>query len=476
VEETHALSEQLERIEQEITELSTFVRQHARSIGLRPPARPVVQVATLDGLARSEPPGGDVINWPVPPIGTGTGGMVSVDSVLTALEAATEASKNGVSEELEDGDRTIYVSDTPLGRTPETWSCPTPPPNTPAPVFTPTSAEIRPNSFSIRTSFPPPSLLGIPDGSPSILDQVTNAQLLGSLDNLRRIMDRFIRRQQITNDTLEDLRGRIPAQQMEGPGVSWLTNDTQVLNHISQSLRTISNQLRMGSGDDPVEVPAPSRSPVALDVQNGTTVSQATPQTVLTPSSPLPQPPIHVARNSTLTTPPSSSSAAYPRIHTINEPTQRLSIWQPRARRVVPRRRVFSEPASSAWQTTSGHRELREQEREQAPGDSGTSSITSRRPSILRSQSPDRTPLSSAQYDTPGKPNVSTSARLMVCRVQLRVSPGQCLNSAQYQRSVSAPVAHEGVSVKLKPKKRSVAWASPVVSVRPLATVLVSLI
>lgn len=46
----------------------------------------------------------------------------------------------------------------------------------------------------------------------------------------------------------------------------------------------------------------------------------------------------------------------------------------------------------------------------------------------------------------------------------------------QYQRSVSAPVTHEGVSVQSKPKKRSVAWASPVVSVRPLATLLFLLI
>jgi hypothetical protein len=52
------------------------------------------------------------------------------------------------------------------------------------------------------------------------------------------------------------------------------------------------------------------------------------------------------------------------------------------------------------------------------------------------------------------------------------MSPRKCLNTIQYQRSVSAPVAHDGVGVKSKPKRRSVAWASPVVSVRPLATPL----
>ena len=469
VEETH---EQLERIEQELIRLSTFVRQHARSMGLRPARERVVPVANLDALARSGPPGEDIITWSTPPTG---GRMESVDNMLTPLEAATEPSENGSPEELEDDNQRAKLSDTPLAPTPESWSRPTPPLNTPAPIFTPMSAGRRSESSSIRPNLPPPSFLSVPDGSRSILAQVTNAELLGSLNDLRRIMDRFIRRQQITNDTLEDLRGRISVQQMEGLGVGGLASNTQALNHISQSLGAIADQLHTGSGGESTELSAPFRSPIALDAQNDAIVPESTPQIGSAPCSPLPQPPsIRLAPNPALTSPPSSSSAAYPRTHAANALVQQPSIWRPRARRVVPRRRVFSEPTSSAWQTASGLCKLREQERERAPDDSGTPSIASRRPSILRSHSPDRTPLSSAQSKTSGKPNVLTGIRPTVCCVQLSASPQKCLNAIQYQRSVSVPIAHEGVDVKSKPKGRSVAWASPLVSVRLLAITLVS--
>jgi hypothetical protein len=463
-EETHALVEQLERIKWELMRLSAFVRQN-NSTGFRSFGGQVVPVANLD---EPEPPGESTVIWPTPPAGTETGGVESADGILIALEAVTGASEASGSEGLGDGGQRTHVSFPPLAPTLESWSRPTPPPNTPTSVFASASSGRGTESSSIWANLPPPSFLSVPDGSPPMLAQVTNTQLMGSLSDLHRTMDRFIRRQQITNDMLEDLRGRIPVQQMQGLGVSELTNYTQVLSHIYQSLRTVADQLRTSSGNEPVEVSAPSRSPISFDVQTDATVSQATLKEGSTPSSPLPEPPsIHLARLLPLTSPPSASGAAPPRTHAPNETSQQPSIWQPRARRVVPRRRVFSEPSSSASQKTGGLRELREREREQAPSDSGTSTIASRRPSILRSQSPDRRPLSGAQCKTPNKPNVLTGVRPMVCCIQLRVCLRKCLNAAQYQRSVSAPVAYEGVSVKSKPKRRSVAWASPVVSVRP---------
>ena len=426
VEETHALSEQLERIEQQLMRLSTFVQRRARSIGLRPSGEPVVSVANLDGLARSEPLVEEVINWPTPP----TGGRIieSVDNMPTTLEAATEASEKGGSEELEDADLRAQLSATPLSLTPESWSHPTPPPNSPASIFTPTSAGRRSESSSIQPNPPPPSFLSVPDGSRSMSAQVTNAELFGSLNDLRRVMDRFIRWHQITNDSLEDLRGHITVQQMEGLGVNGLASYTQALNHISQSLGAIADQLHTGSSCGSTKLPAPLRSSIAFDAQKYAIVPQATPQIRSAPSSPLPLPPsIGLAHNPALTSLPSSSSAAY--THATNDTIQRPSIWQPRARRVVPRRRVFSEPASSAGQTASGLRNSIEQERVRAPNGSGTPSTAIRLPSILRSQSPDRTPLSGAQSKTSGKPNVSTEIRPTVCCVQVRARPRKCLNA-----------------------------------------------
>jgi hypothetical protein len=291
----------------------------------------------------------------------------------------------------------------------------------------PTSAGSGSGSFPIRPNLPPLSFLSDPDNSPSKLAKMTNAQLVESLNDLRGIMDCFIHRQQITNKTLEDLGGRTPVQQTEGLGVSGLANHTQAFNHISQSLRVIADRLRASSNEDLVEAPAPSRTVIPFDEQSDATVLQATPQTRLVLPSPLLQPPsIHRARNPALTSPPSSSSAAYPRTHVIGEPLQRPSIWKPRARRLVPRR-VLSEPASSTWQTTGGLRGLEKREREQTPGGSRIPSIANRRPSLPHSQSPDRTPLRGVQYEASIKPKVSTSVRPTVCCVQLRANPQKCL-------------------------------------------------
>jgi hypothetical protein len=253
--------------------------------------------------------------------------------------------------------------------------------------------------------------------------------------------------------------------------VSELTNCIQALDRISQSLKTIDDQLHTSA---PVRVSAPSLSSVPLDVGNDTIPPQTVSHTSPTPSSPPPQlSSIYLARDPALTDPPSPSNVARSRTHARYEPLQRPAIWKSRARRVVPRSRVFSEPEPSAWQTTSNLLDLREKEIGQAPGNTEILGIASRsrRPSILRSQSLDRPPLSSAQHETTSKPNISTNLCPTVCCVQLRVSPRKCLNIVQYQ--LSAPVAHKGVDTKSNPKKRSVAWASPVVSVRPLATLLV---
>ena len=414
-EETHALAEQLERIEGELTRLSAFVRQNNKSIGLRPSGERVVPIANLDGLASPEPPGEDTVTRPTPQARNGI-------DMLTALDAATGASEVGGSEELGHRGQRTYVSRPAL--TPESWSHRTPPPNTPTSVFASASSSRRTEPFSIDASLPFHSFLSVPDGSPPILAQVTNTQLMGSLSDLRRTMGRFIRRQQITNDMLEDLRDRVPVQQMEGLGVGGLANYTQALSYIYQSLGTVADQLRTSSGNESVEISAPSRSPIALDIQTGVNVSHATPQESPTPSSPLHESPsVHLARIPSSTSPPNAPTADHPRTYALNEPPQQPSIWQPRARRVVPRRRVCSAPSSSALQQTGGLRELRERGRGQPPGDSGTSSISSRRPSILRSQSPDRRPPSSAQYEAPDKPKALTSVRPMVCSVQLRVSP-----------------------------------------------------
>lgn len=362
VEERHTLAEQLERIERELLHMSAFVRQHNGGVGLR-------------------------------------------------LEAATGTSGTSGSEELGDGDQRTYVScPTPVS-TQESWSHPTPPPSTHTVAFVSASPPRRTDSFSTQTN---PSFLSVPASSPPILAQVTNIQLMGSLSDLRRTMDRFIRRQQITNDMLEDLRGRIPVHQMERLGVSRLANYTEVLSHISQSLRTVPDQLRTSSGNALVEVSASSQSPIALDVPTDVNVPQATPQENSTSSSPLPEPPS--IRVPSLTSPPSASGAGYLHTHAPNELLQQPSIWQSRKRRVVPRRRVFSEPSSPASQKMDS-RELRGREREQALGDSGTSSIASHRPSILRCRSPDRWPLGGAQHETSDKPNVLTIARPMVCCV-----------------------------------------------------------
>ena len=367
-EEKHALAEQLERIEHEVLHLSAFVRQHNGGVGLR-------------------------------------------------LDAATGASATDGSEELGDGDQRTYVPCPPPVSTQESWSHPTPPPSRHTAAIVSASSPRRTDYLSIQTNLQPPSFLSVPASLPPILTQGTNTQLMGSLSDLRRTMDRFIRRQQITNDMLEDLRGRIPVHPIEGLGVSGLENYTKVLSHISQSLRTVPDRLRTSSGNESVEVSAPSPSPIALDVQTGVNVSQATPQENSTPSSPLSGPPsIHIARVPSLTGPPSAPGAGYPHRHAPNELLQQPSIWQSRPRRVVPRRRVFSEPSSPALKRT-GSRELREREREQAAGDSGTSSIASHRPSILRCQSPDRWPLGGAEYETPDKPNVLAIARPMVCCV-----------------------------------------------------------
>lgn len=409
------MSQQLNRIEEQLTHLSEFVRQHARRIGLRPSGEPVVSVANLDRSARSEPPGEDAITWPTPPTGDRT---ELVDNMLVTLKAATEASENGSSEELEDEDQRSQLSAAPVALTPKSRSRPAPPPNTPASTFTPISAGKGPVSSSIQPNLLSPSFLKIPDGSRSIVAQVTNAELVESLNVLRRVIDCFIRWQRTTSDMLEDLRGRIPVQQMEGPGVSGPPSCTQALNHIPQSLGAIADQLPTSSDSEWTKLSAPFGSPVALDTQKDSTIPKATPQIRSAPCSPLPQPPsVRLAHNSALSSLPTSSSAAYPRIHTNNGPIQRLSIWQPRARRVVPRRRVFSEPASSACQTASGVCNSIEQERERAPDDSGTPNTAIRRPSILRSRSPDRTPPSSAQSKTSGKANVSTSVRPTVCCV-----------------------------------------------------------
>ena len=414
-EETHAV----ERIERELMRLSFFVRQNNKGVGLQPSGEQVVPAANLDRLAGSEPPGEDIVIWSTHP--AGTDGVVSVDGIPTVLEAAMGTSEAGGSEELGDGGQRTPVSCPPPVLTLESCSRPTPPPNTPTSVFVSASPGRRTDSFSTQAGLLPPSFLSVPDGSPPILPQVTNTQLMGSLSDLRRTMDRFIRRQQITNDMLEELRGRIPVQQMEGLGVSGVANYTGALSHICQSLRTVPDQLRTSSSNELVEVSAPSRSPIALDVQ---TVSQATPEESTTPSSPLPEPPsIHLARIRSLTSPPSASSAGYQHTHALNEPSQQPSIWRPRARRVVPRRRVFSEPSSLVLQKTNSHPELREREREQAPSDSGTASVAGCHPSNFRSQSPDRRRLSGAQHEKSDKPNVLTSVRPMVCCVHLRVSP-----------------------------------------------------
>lgn len=458
-EERHAMAEQLERIERELLHLSAFVQQHDRGVGFRSSGEPIVPVANLNRWVGSGPPGGDdIVNWPTHPAGTGTDGVESVDSMLTGLGAATGASGIGGFEELGDG-----------GPVHKTWSRPTPPASTHTPAFVSFLSPRRTDSFSSLANPPPPSFLSAPADSPPILAQVTDTQFLGSLSDLRRTMDHFIRRQQITNDMLEDLRGRIPVHQMEGVGESGLENYTEVLSRIFQSLRTVPDQLRTRSGDETVEVSALSQSPIALDAQTDAAVSKTTPQEISTPSSPLPEPPsVHLARIRSLTSPLSPSCAGYPHAHVPNEPLQQPSIWQSRTRRVVPRRRVFSEPSSSASQKRGSPGELRDWEGDQAPGDSRRSSTASYRPSILRSQSPDCWPQSGAQYEASDKLNVLTSVRPMVCCFQL--SPRKRLNAIQYQRSVSAPAPNEGVSAKSKPKRRSVAWASPVVSVRPLAT------
>lgn len=426
MEETHALSEQLKRIEEQLTHLSEFVRRHARRIGLRPPREPVISVANLDGPARSEPPGEDAIIWPTPPAGDRT---ELVGNMPATLKAAKEASENGSSEELEDEDQRAQLSAAPVALTSKSWSRPTPPPNTPASNFTPISAGRGSGSSSIQPNLLPPSFLRIPDGSRSIVAEVTNTELLESLSDLRRVIDCYIRWQHTTSDMLEDLRGRIPVQQTVAPGVSGLTSCTQALNHIPQSLGAIADQLRTSSDSEWTKLSAPFRSPVPLDTQKDSTIPKATPQIRSAPCSPLPQPPsVRLAHNSALSSLPTSSSAAYPRIHTTSEPIQRSSIWQPRARRVVPRRRVFSEPVSSACQTASGICNSVEQERERAPDGSGAPNTAIRRPSILRSRSPDRTPPSGAQSKTSGKTNVSTSARPTVCCVQLKASHRECLN------------------------------------------------
>lgn len=404
-EETHAL----ERIERELMRLSAFVRQNNKGVGLQSSGEQVVPVANLDRLAGAEPPREDIVIWSAHP--TGTDGVEFVDGLPTVLEAATGTSETGGSEELGDGGQ----------RTLESCSRPTPPLNTSTSVFVSPSPGRRTDPSSIQAGLLPPSFLSVPDGSPPILPQVTNTQLMGSLSDLRRTMDRFIRRQQIANDMLEDLRGRIPVQQMEGLGVRGLANYTEALSDICQSLRTVPDQLRTSSGSELVEVSAPSWSPIGLDVQ---TVPQATPWETTTTSSPLPEPPsIHHARIRSLTSPPSASSAGYPHTHALNEPSQQPSIWQPRARRVVPRRRVFSEPSSLVSQKTNSHRELRERGREQAPSDSGTTSVAGFHPSNFRTQSPDCRRLSGAQHEKSDKPNVGTSVRPMVCCVQLSVSP-----------------------------------------------------
>ena len=424
MEETHALAEKLARLEQELTHLTAFVRRHARSTGPRPPGEPIVPFVNVGGLAGSEPPVEDVIISLKPPVATET---ESVNSIPTTPEAPTEASETGGSGELEDGDQRTHSSNAPSAPAAGSWSCPTIPPNTPAFVFIPTSAGSGSDSFSIRPNLLPLSFLSDPDNSPSKLAKMTNAQLAESLNDLRRIMECIIHRQQIANETLEGLGGRVPVQQKEGLGVSGLANHTQAFNHISQSLGTIVDRLRASSNDDLVEAPAPSRTIIPFDEQSDATVLKAIPQTRLAPLSPLPQPPsTYLAHNPTSTSPPSSSSAAYPLTHVIDEPLQRPSIWKPRARRLVPRR-VFSEPASSTWQTTGGLRGLEKREREQAPGDSRIPSIASRRPSLPHSQSPDRTAFSGAQYEASVKPKVSTSVRPTVCCVQLRANPPKCL-------------------------------------------------
>jgi hypothetical protein len=406
VEETHALAEQLERIERELMRLSAFVRPHSRGVGLRSSGEQVVPVANLDRLAGSESPEEDMVIWPMHQAGTETDGVESMGSMLTVLEADTGASETGGPEELGNGGQRTHVSCPPFVPTLESCSRPTPPPNTPTPVFVCASPDGRTDSVSIQADLLSPSFLSVPDDSPPILAQVTNTQLMGSLSDLRRTMDRFIRRQQITNDMLEDLRGRIPVQQREGLGVSGLANYTEALSHICQSLRTTPDQLGTSSVKESVEVSAPPWSPIVLDIQTDVTVSQATPQES---SSPLPEPPsIHLARTPSLASPPSAPTAGCQDAHALNEP---LSIWQPRARRVVPRRRVLSESSSSTSQKMGSHRELREQ----APSDSGTASIASCCPSILRSQSPIRRPLSGSQYENFDEPNVLTSARPVVC-------------------------------------------------------------
>jgi len=390
-EEMHALAEQLGRIERELIRLSAFAQHNNRDVGLRSSGE---QVVNLDRLAGSEPPGEDMTIWPTHPAGAGTDAVESVNRMLTV---------------------------SPPVPTLESCSRPTPPPNMPTLAFISASPSRRTGSSSIQDDLLSPSFLSVPDDSPPILAQVTNTQLMVSLSDLRRTMDSFIRRQQITNDMLEDLRGRIPALQRERLGVSGLTNYTEDSNHMLQSMRTVPNHLGTSSGKELVEASAPSRSPIVLDVHTEVTVSQTTPQES---SSPMPEPPsIHLTRIPSLTSLSGASSAGYPHAHTLDESSQPLSIWQPRARRVVPRRRVLSEPASSASQKTGSHRESRARERERAPGDNGAKNIASCGPSILRSQSPDRMPLNGAQYEKPDEPNALTSARPMVCCIQLRVSP-----------------------------------------------------
>src|SRR5258706_3251670 len=349
-EERHSLAEQLERIERELLHLSAFVQQHNGGVGLGSSGEQIVPVASLNRWVGSGPPGEDIVNWPTHPAGTGTDGVESADGVLTVLGAATGVSETGGSAELGDGGQRTYVS-CPVQ---EPRSRPTPPPSTHIPVFVSASSPRRTDSISGQANPPPPSFHSAPAGSPPIFAQVTNTQFMGSLSDLRRTMDHFIRRQQITNDMLDDLRGRIPVHQMEGASVSGLANYTEVLNRIFQSLRTVPDQLRTRSGEEPVDVSAPSQSPIALDVQTDVIVSKATPQENSTPSSPPPEPPsVHLARiPRSLASPPSPSRAGYPHTHAPNQPLQEPSIWRPRTRRVVPRRRVFSEPSSSASQET----------------------------------------------------------------------------------------------------------------------------